>query len=138
MTNLIPLKNRKYIIFIHGKNGEGLSNLDCNIILYHKWLKNNQKNINRYLTTDKNGRIYLPSLDYNYYQIFIKCPSLNNLKNEWLLDNGLKYYDIPNMIQLKENSNISIPYSYDDNNSINNNDNDDIPNIKLFDKMFMS
>ena len=108
--HLIPCNNNKYIILLSGKNGEGLSNLDCTVTLYHRWLNQSQQLNTLYLTTNKKGRIYLPSLDKNFYKIQVQCSSLKNLRNEWLLESGLFHCDTPNVIQMKADDIIKIPF----------------------------
>ena len=77
---LIPQPNNSYIVSLYGKNGEGLNNKNIDIESRPNIYK---PYITFSLTTDKNGRIYLPeNLCNDYYYLSVYCKTLN-VRNSW-------------------------------------------------------
>ena len=106
---LIPNTNNSYIIALYGKNGEGISNKDISLTLDSKYHKST---LSFSLTTDENGRIYLPpNLNDNYIRLRASCSSVAGISSDWDLNTGINYCDTPNIIHMTTNSSISIPYS---------------------------
>ena len=131
---LIPQPQESFILALYGKNGEGLSGKVLKIMLDCKLIN---ATVNVDLTTDDNGRVYLPKmLTNNFKRLRVSCPEISrNLNNDWDIQSGLISCETPNAIQMIHNSSISIPYfssclSYDD-------DDDDVRYFGLWDKNYI-
>eukprot|EP01084_Bolivina_argentea_P306376 529422_1 len=105
---LIPNINNSYIVALYGKNGEGIANKDIEITLDSKYYKSA---IIFSLTSDNNGRIYLPeNINKNYIRLRTYCKDINGIRCDWDLNNGINYCDTPNIINMTTNASIYIPY----------------------------
>ena len=70
-------ENDDYVICLLGKNGEGISNILCDLQLQHRYFK---KSFEYTLKSDDNGRIYLPKLkEFISVNIKLKYPKDMNL-----------------------------------------------------------